>query len=46
MVRAGGEQAVEGERLMKKNRIQAGSAASTLWFFVLLIGFVGAAKLF
>ncbi len=46
MVRAGGEQAVEGERLMKKNRIQAGSAAGTLWFFVLLIGFVGATKPF
>ena len=46
MVRAGGDQAVEGERLMKINRIHAGSAAATLWFFVLLIAFVGATKPF
>ncbi len=46
MVRAGGEQAVEGEKLMKKNRINAGSAAGTLWAIVLLIAFVGATKPF
>lgn len=46
MVRAGGEQAVEGEKRMKKNRINAGSAAGTLWAIVLLIAFVGATKPF
>lgn len=46
MVRAGGEQKFEGEKRMKKNRINAGSAAGTLWFVVLLIAFVGATKPF
>ena len=46
MVRAGGEQAVEGERRMKRNRINAGSAAVTLWCVVLLIAFVGSTKPF
>ena len=46
MVRAGGEQAVEGEKRMKKNRINCGSAAGTLWAIVLLIAFVGATKPF
>ena len=46
MVRAGGEQAVEGEKRMKKNRINAGSAAVTLWCVVLLIAFVGSTKPF
>ncbi len=45
-VRAGGEQRIEGEKRMKKNRINAGSAAVTLWCLVLLIGFVGATKPF
>lgn len=45
-VRAGGEEAVEGEKRMKKNRINAGSAAGTLWAIVLLIAFVGATKPF
>ena len=46
MVRAGGEQKIEGEKRMKKNRLSAGSAAATLWFVVLLIAFVGATKPF
>jgi hypothetical protein len=46
MVRAGGERAVEGERRMKRNRINAGSAAVTLWCVVLLIAFVGSTKPF
>jgi len=46
MVRAGGEQKIEGEKRMKKNRIKAGSAAATLWCLVLLIAFVGATKPF
>ncbi len=46
MVRAGGEQAFEGEKLMKKNRVNCGSAAGTLWAIVLLIAFVGATKPF
>lgn len=46
MVTAGGEQAIEGEKRMKKNRINAGGAAVTLWVLVLLIGFVGATKPF
>lgn len=46
MVRAGGEEAVRGEILMKKNRINCGSAAGTLWVIVLLIAFVGATKPF
>jgi hypothetical protein len=46
MVRAGGNQAVEGERLMKRNRVNCGSAAGTLWAIVLLIAFVGATKPF
>lgn len=46
MVRAGGEQKVEGEKRMKKNRLNAGGAAVTLWFLVLLIAFVGATKPF
>jgi len=46
MVRAGGEQRIEGEKRMKKNRINAGSAAGTLWFVVLLIAFIGATKPF
>ena len=46
MVRAGGDQKIEGERLMKRNRINAGSAAGTLWVLVLLIDFVGATKPF
>ena len=46
MVRAGGDQAIEGEKRMKKNRINAGGAAVTLWAIVLLIGFVGATKPF
>ncbi len=46
MVRAGGEQAIEGERRMKRNRINAGSAAVTLWCVVLLIAFVGSTKPF
>lgn len=46
MVRAGGEEAVRGEGLMKKNRINCGSAAATLWVIVLLIAFVGATKPF
>lgn len=46
MVRAGGEQRIEGEKRMKKNRINAGSAAATLWFIVLLIAFVGTTKPF
>ncbi len=46
MVEAGGEEAVKGEILMKKNRINCGSAAGTLWAIVLLIGFVGATKPF
>lgn len=45
-VRAGGAEAVEGEKRMKKNRINCGSAAGTLWAIVLLIGFVGATKPF
>ena len=46
MVRAGGEQRIEGEKRMKRNRINCGSAAGTLWFIVLLIAFVGATKPF
>lgn len=46
MVRAGGAQRVEGEKRMKRNRINAGSAAATLWLVVLLIGFLGATKPF
>ncbi len=46
MVRAGGEERIEGEKRMKKNRLNAGSAAVTLWCLVLLIGFVGATKPF
>ena len=46
MVRAGGEERIEGEKRMKKNRINAGSAAGTLWLVVLLIAFVGATKPF
>jgi len=46
MVRAGGEQRVEGEKRMKKNRINAGSAAGTLWLVVLLIAFLGSTKPF
>ena len=46
MVRAGGEEKVEGEKRMKKNRINAGSAAGTLWFVVLVIAFVGSTKPF
>ena len=46
MVRAGGEQRIEGEKLMKKNRINAGSAAGSLWLVVLLIAFIGATKPF
>lgn len=46
MVRAGGEQAVEGERRMKRNRLNAGSAAGTLWLVVLIIGFLGSTKPF
>lgn len=46
MVRAGGALRVEGERRMKRNRINAGSAAATLWLVVLLIGFLGVAKPF
>ena len=46
MVRAGGYTAVEGEKLMNKNRINCGSAAGTLWAIVLLIAFIGATKPF
>jgi len=46
MVRAGGEEAARGEILMKKNRLNCGSAAGTLWVIVLLIAFVGATKPF
>lgn len=46
MIRAGGEEAVEGEKRMKRNRINCGSAAGTLWAIVLLIAFVGATKPF
>ena len=46
MVRAGGEQRIEGEKLMKKNRINAGSAAGSLWLVVLLIAFIGSTKPF
>ncbi len=46
MVGAGGEQAIEGEKRMKKNRINAGGAAVTLWALVLLVGVVGATKPF
>ncbi|UCE31765.1 MAG: hypothetical protein JSW68_02115 [Burkholderiales bacterium] len=46
MVRAGGEQRIEGERRMKRNRINAGSAAGTLWLVVILIGFIGTTKPF
>lgn len=46
LVRAGGEQRIEGEKKMKKNRINAGSAAGTLWLVVLLIAFLGATKPF
>ena len=44
MVRAGGEKKIEGERRMKRNRVNAGAAAVTLWCLVLLIAFVGATK--
>jgi len=46
MVRAGGAEKIEGEKRMKRNRINAGSAAGTLWVVVLLIAFLGATKPF
>ena len=46
MVRAGGEQRVEGEALMKVNRKSAGMANMTIWTLVMIMAFVGQTKLF
>ena len=46
MVRAGGEERVEGEVLMKVNRKSAGRANMIIWTLVMLMAFVGETKLF
>lgn len=46
MVRAGGEEKVRGEALMRTNRKWAATAAGVLWFFVLVMAFLGTTKPF
>ena len=45
-VRAGGEDRVQGEALMKVNRKSAGMANMTIWTLVMIMAFVGQTKLF
>ena len=45
-VRAGGEERVEGEALMKINRKSAGMANMVIWTLVMVMAFVGQTKLF
>ena len=46
MVRAGGEEKIRGEALMRTNRKWAATAAGVLWFLVLLMAFLGTTKPF
>ena len=46
MVRAGGEERVRGEALMRINRKWAATAAGVLWFLVLVMAFLGTTKPF